>query len=390
MSTATQPQNPQSEAIIPPMETVSCYICDVEFPRESCTEFDAHYLCSECLENETFICERCESRDWNDNNSGDGDLPLCESCYDNSYTRCTECECVIHREETYYLDEDDEFGYCEYCYDKQKETRYVHNYNYKPVPVFLGESANNRYFGVELEIDTGGKDNENAHDLLRIVNNDYEDKIYIKLDGSLNNGFEIVTHPMTLDYHMIEMDWEELTQTALNMGYKSHKTDTCGLHVHVNRNTFTDNYTMQESCIGRVLFIVERFWEELLRFSRRTENQIRQWANRYGFKHEPRDILDTAKKSCFNRYTCVNITNTTTIEFRIFRGTLKSNTIIATLQLVNHICDLAFSLSNDNISKLSWVDFVEGIEYEKYPELIRYMKERRLYINEEITTEEDE
>ena len=120
------------------------------------------------------------------------------------------------------------------------------------------------------------------------------------------------------------------------------------------------------------------------------ESQIKQWAQRYGFKQEPFEILDTAKKSGYNRYTCVNITNTNTIEFRIFRGTLKYNTIIATLQLVDYICDLAFSTSNDNIGKLSWCDFVEQIDPDKYPELVTYMKERRLYINEEIIVEEDD
>jgi len=35
---------------------------------------------------------------------------------------------------------------------------------------------------------------------------------YCKHDGSLNDGFEIVTHPMTLDYHLHRMPWEELLE----------------------------------------------------------------------------------------------------------------------------------------------------------------------------------
>ena len=375
---------------VPIVETVSCYICDNEIPKDEAIEFDGHYLCSDCHDDETFTCERCGERDWNDNNAGDGDTPLCESCYDGSYTRCNDCDCIIHNDEVYYLDDEDEYGYCAYCFDRNKDKRYIHDYGYKPVPIFHGDPRGNRYFGVELEIDEGGTNNENAHDLLRIVNKDIEDNIYIKRDGSLHDGFEIVTHPMTLDYHMHDLDWEQLTERALDMGYKSHKTQTSGLHIHVNRTAFTDDYIMQDNCISRVLFIVERFWQELLRFSRRTESQIRQWAQRYGFKSDPCDILDTAKKSGYNRYTCVNITNTTTIEFRIFRGTLKANTIIATLQMVDYICNVAYSFCNENIEKLSWCDFVEGIDANKYPELIRYMKERRLYVNEIIETEEDD
>ena len=55
-----------------------------------------------------------------------------------------------------------------------------------------------------------------------------------------------------------------------------------------------------------------------------------------------RDILEHAKKCCHaGRYTCVNLQNSSTIEFRIFRGTLKYNTFLAALQMVNRICDVA-------------------------------------------------
>ena len=374
---------------IPTTETITCHICNKEIEKPAATEFDGKWLCPDCLCEETFICSDCEERVWNDENAGSEETPLCQSCYDEDYMRCDECGIVISTDNAYYLEEDDEYGYCGYCYDKLKDKQYIHNYSYKPLPIFYGDTSINRYFGVELEIDSGGKDNDNAHDLLRTANWDSE-KIYIKTDGSLHDGMEIVTHPMTVDYHMHDMDWDSLTQKALYLGYKSHKTTTCGLHIHVNRNTFTSDNIRQEACIGRILFIVERFWQELLRFSRRTEEQIKQWAARYGFKNEPHEILDTAKKNSYNRYTCVNITNTATIEFRIFRGTLKYNTIIATLQLVDHICNMAISLCDTNIEKLSWCDFVEQIDSDKHPELITYMKERRLYVNEPIYMAEEE
>ncbi len=95
------------------------------------------------------------------------------------------------------------------------------------------------------------------------------------------------------------------------MGYLSHKAYTCGLHVHVNRDT---------------------------------------------------------------------------IEFRIFRGTLKYNNLIATLQLVNKLCDVAVSLPDELLKPLAWTTFVSSIQE---PELIQYLKERRLYINEPVQEEDD-
>jgi hypothetical protein len=296
---------------------------------------------------------------------------------------------IIHNDEVFYLEEDDETPFCEYCYTKQKNGEAIHNYSYKPEPIFHGNAGIKRYFGVELEIDKGGTSNDNAYQIIQSVNETAQN-IYIKKDGSLSDGFEIVTHPMTLEYHMDDMKWAELSEKALEMGYKSHKTETCGLHIHVNRTTFSDEYNTQENCISRVLFILERFWEELIRFSRRSQEKVKQWANRYGFQHEPSDILYSAKRNNnSNRYTCLNLNNDNTIEFRIFRGTLKRNTIISTLQLVNYICDMAISMSTDEIKELNWCEFVERINKTRYFELITYLKERRLYVNEPVESEED-
>ena len=169
------------------------------------------------------------------------------------------------------------------------------------------------------------------------------------------------------------------------MGYTSHQAGTCGLHVHVNRNAFGCTEGLQDACIARILYFFEKNWEELLKFSRRTQSQLNQWAARYGYKDQPREILDHAKKGggC-GRYSCVNLQNYNTIEFRIFRGTLKYNTLIATLQLVDRVCEVALNLSDIQLKELSWTTFAAGCHA---PELVQYLKERRLYVNEPVDSE---
>ena len=142
----------------------------------------------------------------------------------------------------------------------------------------------------------------------------------------------------------------------------------------------------QDSAIARVLFFVERHWNELLKFSRRTQRQLERWAARYGYKDHPTEMMEHVKKGRCNRYTCVNLTNEDTIEFRIFRGTLKYNTLIATLQMVNRICDVAICMSDDELRAMSWSEFVSGVTE---PELIQYLKERRLYLNEPVAVSEE-
>lgn len=343
-------------------------------------EVDAYFMednlyCEECFEEHTLVCYECGRRIFESDDMGDSNRSLCNSCYDNYYTNCEECGRLILREDAHY-DEDDDM-ICEEC--MQKNT--IQSYSYKPAPIFYGGDSN-LFIGVELEMDDGGTDRENARALKRIAG----DRIYIKTDGSLDDGFEVVTHPMTLQYHMQEMPWQKLLQEAVWLGYRSHKAATCGLHCHVNRTAFGDDYELQETNIAKVLFLVEKYWDELLRFSRRTQSQMDRWAARYGFKEHPEQVLQQAKCSCIGRYACVNLANYHTIEFRMWRGTLKYNTLIATLQMVTRLCEVAMFYSEKELQDMSWWRFVSQITE---AELITYLKERRLYINEPVEMEEE-
>jgi hypothetical protein len=137
---------------------------------------------------------------------------------------------------------------------------------------------------------------------------------------------------------------------------------------------------------SRILYFVEAHWNEMLKFSRRTEINMNRWASRYGYEVNPRSILDKAKKGNCGRYAAVNLCNYHTIEFRMFRGTLKLNTLIAALQLVNEICNAAVFMTDEEMQKLSWSEFVGTISK---PKLISYLKQQNLYVNEKVNEEEE-
>ena len=362
-------------------EMRACCVCGNLHPVEELTEFDDSYLCADCLRAETTRCQQCGERIWLDDNAGDENTPLCQRCYDRYYTTCEDCGRVIHQDDAYYESDDDDEARCYHCHCRHADQRTIHDYYYKPEPEFHGEG--NRWFGVELEIDDAGEINANAAKIESVANCG-DERIYCKHDGSLNEGFEIVTHPMTLEYHMNQMPWAEILDEAKRMGYRSHQCGTCGLHVHVNRTAFGETEKEQDEVIARILYFFEKHWEELLKFSRRTHKQLKQWANRYGLKEHPQEILKHAKGDQ-ERYTCVNLTNYHTIEFRMFRGTLKLNTLLATLQLLDRICDVALYFTDEEIKNMSWTTFVAGCAH--LPELVQYLKERRLYVNEPVTAE---
>lgn len=378
----TQATNTLSLPIHYEPDTFICDCCDEEYPAEERFYVSGQTICRECYEEQTVCCSHCGEVILSEHNEGNDDTPLCHRCRDYYYYTCTQCGTLIRNLEAYYDDEDE--PYCEDCYEKYHLDT-IHEYSYKPDPIFYGDGP--RYFGVELEIDDGGKSCSNARELLNIANKSAK-HLYVKSDGSLDDGMELVTHPCSLEYHMEQFPWKNIVREALDLGYYSHKTSTCGLHIHVNRSSFSPDTREQESCIGRILFFIEKHWEELLQFSRRSEHQMNQWAARYGLKSNPKELMDHVKNEAIGRYTALNLQNYYTIEFRLFRGTLKYNSLIAALQLVDAICSAAVFMSDEEMELLSWSSFVRRIYH---PELIAYLKERRLYVNEPVVdTEEDQ
>ena len=354
-----------------------CSECGAVLNEEHAHNFEGCILCEECLHRVTTTCDNCGERIWREDAEGDSSYTLCQRCYENHYTNCEECGRLIHNNNAFYFNEDD-YPYCRECFDRMNEN-VIKDYSYKPVPVFYGNGK--FFYGVELEIDKGGEYDENAEKLINIANNNAE-HIYCKHDGSICEGFEIVSHPMTLDYHMNNMNWKSVFEKAVGMGYLSHKTSTCGLHIHCSRLAFGETYEQQERAIGRVVFFVEKHWAELVKFSRRTIDNLNRWAARYAtISTTTEETYKKAKDKRLGRYVAVNLENCNTIEFRLFRGTLRYKTFSATLQLVDEICRCATDMSDYEFENMSWSDFVSRISPKK-AELIEYLKEKRLYVNE--------
>ena len=368
-------------------EEFYCESCGISLPREQLIPFGDTMLCRDCLNDTTTFCSHCGDRISWDDNAGTSQVILCPSCRDRYYTECDCCGALIRQTDARYWDRGDE-PLCCGCYERAAKTRTIHDYYFKPDPIFYGDGP--RYFGVELEIDEAGEDNSNARELLDRANRSAE-HIYCKHDGSLTDGMELVTHPMSLDYHKGQMPWAAVLGQAVQLGYQSHKARTCGLHVHISRLAFGETVQQQDAAIARLLYFFEKHWEELLKFSRRTPRQLERWAARYGYKEQPAEILDHAKKGGLGgRYSCINLQNCDTVEIRIFRGTLKYNTLIATLELLDRLCDLVLYCSDEEVKGLSWSSFAAAIPTDTCPELIQYLKERRLYVNEPVDAEVDE
>jgi hypothetical protein len=179
------------------------------------------------------------------------------------------------------------------------------------------------------------------------------DFLFFEQDGSLSTGYEIITAPFSSAWWNENRGGFETILTYLKgHKYRSHNTSTCGLHVHVGRCAFQNGempqgyelwdearrenwYIDSENNIAKLILITERFWDTLVKLSRRKIHALNEWAWRYETtNHE--NIKSIAKsKRGLGKYRAINLTNYETIEFRIFRGTLNFLTLCATLDLVD-------------------------------------------------------
>lgn len=243
----------------------------------------------------------------------------------------------------------------------------IKNYNYIPNKFNFNSMENeksNLYMGIELEVDKGGENDDNASKVQDLLQND----VYTKHDGSLSDGFEIVTHPSTLNYHK-HMNYKEAFKFLTDIGYRSHDTSTCGMHVHVNRTFFGDSRLEQELNISNLLYLFEKFWDKIELIARRRSCR---YAKRFTIEENDTPIDIYAKSKSADKYGAINLQHKDTVEIRIFKGTLNYETFMCTLEFVDLICRIAKECDIYNIQMETW----DKVQREFSEELNKYYKER--------------
>ena len=294
--------------------------------------------------------------------------------YNNKTTYATAIYTIIINGERYYK-YDDRIAYCRtcgnaylkdenntaFCCEKCKNDykKKIKNYSYKPEPEFKGIDEDNLYFGIEVETEVDEDDDKQeiyneALDVNDVVNN----LVYLKEDGSLNNGVEIVSHPFSYSWLMDHKnDLKEFTEFLIDKGVLSHDTDTCGFHIHCSRNAINENNLIN---IARIINENQRTYNELCR--REPDDQYYSDSGLYDLAYEM-DVDDYTYN--YDRYQIINTQNKNTIEFRQPRGSLNINTIIATIQLHKLLIEMSKNYKTDLIDCINYSDYFELKEYAK-------------------------
>jgi hypothetical protein len=220
-------------------------------------------------------------------------------------------------EESQYSDED----YDDEDEEEPQSNNRLKSYSYKP-NVWSPQGKGPFFGGFELEIALSSYFGE----AIDAVENETALHLFCKEDGSVP-GFEIVSHPLSTEYlSQHRQSLQRMLKKLVTLGARSHDSSSCGLHVHFPRKFMRDHKS-----IVRLVTLYDAHEEFFSEFARRSSTQ---WAN---FKQK--DLLEKGHSQ--DRYEAVNLTNSSTIEIRIFKGTLKPLAVLATHQLVRATAEIA-------------------------------------------------
>jgi hypothetical protein len=325
--------------------------------------------CSYCVDNYAYACEDCGTLTTDPVRTTHSGY-ICRRCYENNYFTCQCCGEVLHTD--YYGGD----ACCENCFEDDEDdgddchNDYIHDYHHRnriTLEFHTGnkETRNKRtlYAGIELEVEG---DRIHAEGLVQDFSNGESD-FWLEHDSSLSHGFEMVYHPRTLK------SWQEYTSLGDMLkylrgnGFQSHNTTTCGLHVHISRKPLTK---ADEVKLGLFCGMNQAV---LSRFGRRDYNS---YCN-------PKQIRE--KKNCNHnesggRYEAINYQNDNTIEFRFFKGSLKADTVLATVEFCFALVAFVKVNSMAVFNGPCWQEFVAFVDNEKkhYSKLHAYIDCRHI------------
>lgn len=361
----------------------TCYFCNQIVETNICAivvgNNGTHYI----------SCPSCVKKNLNS-----GKLNYCQCCgclfvkSNNHSTTCYHClenmffcfDCSSWKHEVW------KFGYDSRCKTCAIKISPVKDYNSNPLnclPFYhtsMGQQqiswqpANNslKYYGIELEVSSKIARNDLAKDCLDVFDN----FSITKHDGSIPRGFEIVTAPATLENHYVE--WGKFFENISDLQSRGLGVNTsCGLHIHVSRQA------LKKETLGKVIefFYGKNAWNFISVIARRNlvGHRYARIDRNYGY-NLAFETIDHVQ-AVVTRYSALNLRNRDTIEFRIFRSTLKKENLFGALEFCDAIINYC---DNTELEAINVDGFKSYVINSKYEFLKKYMINLKLIKKEEI------
>lgn len=342
-----------------------CANCDEICRAEDFTDTRDGMVCGDCLDNNYMWSNVMEEYIYEDETVWVGDEVMTDSYREDNYTQCDCCG------EWFDIEydggtSDDGYDLCDSCINDYrldngsvyyKDSGYIQEYHPNIDLHFYGEGP--KFLGCEYEVQGGGCNSNIAESIF----GDYKE-FYCSRDGSLEEGFEAITHPCSPSHMLSNIDWETIVDKLDKNGYDD--TEGAGFHIHISREHFKS-----QSHIGKLIRFFSDNYQELVNFGNRTWDTANKWAEPTDYDTGDKfiDIYSNAKGE---RYSAVNVWPSETVEIRLFGCTYRPEVIRSYIQFVDVITDLANGCYKD----MTFENVRKEATERGYNELINYMNEQ--------------
>jgi hypothetical protein len=251
-------------------------------------------------------------------------------------------------------------GVCHHCLDASYK---IHNYSTRVEQMLKFKATrvrpNTVYLGCELEYETNNRNRAQIG-----VGKLMHGHALMKSDGSIRNGFEIVTCPATLDIHL---EIFKKFYDSIPPDLKIEKN--VGMHVHVSRKP------LSQLTIGKLTEFLNRIDNK--QFIAHIAGRI---DNNYARMDSGRTISFPRKnRQGGDRYNALNLNNQNTIEVRLFATPMNYKEFATRLQFVQALVDYCMpAQSNDSLKKQTHYEaFMHWLSSRRrmFPELSYHLKE---------------
>jgi len=366
--------------------------------NEAIETYNGDYICENCYENYFFTCEDCgEIYHIDEATQTQDGYYVCESCLDNNYRQCECCNEWVRRSEIYLTADDyylcencwnwetrscascgdtfynyennlswcectDEY-YCDYCYDDEcqdDEDALIKGYYYKPSPEFYGKAP--YYFGIELEI---GSIPENKYELAEKLQEEFP-FLYLKEDGSLENGFEVVTHPLSFNFIKDCGLFEKIEELFYK---KARAFNRGGMHIHISRSAFKNDRHLK-----KFMWFINNNKKFVEFIAQRKENR---WCNYKSYSVSNFWQIDEYKNKtnngAYDRYCSINLENLNTIEVRVFNANILADRNYKNIEFLHALIE--YTRKFEDLSPKNFIKWAEK-RYKNYPNLVKFFHQR--------------
>jgi hypothetical protein len=215
------------------------------------------------------------------------------------------------------------------------------------------------YLGCELEYETNNR-NKAQFAVGKLLHG----HALMKSDGSIRNGFEIVTCPATLDIHL-----DVFKNFYANMPTDLKTEKNVGMHVHISRKP------LSQLTIGKITEFLNR--QDNKEFIHHIAGRIN---NSYARMDSGRSITYPWKhRNGGDRYNALNLNNPNTIEVRLFATPMDYKTFAMRLQFCQALVDYCGPASTSLPLKQqttypAFIGWLKSGNSKIYPELSNHLK----------------